>query len=103
MDDQTIINANRILLRFATDTEAKVRYGLRQRQELKEAVRRGETPTGYRVDFINKASRDMFTFLSQKAQEFNAAYPQDRMNTDDFSDILMTAHAILRSKTSGKR
>ena len=103
MDDQTLIAANRIFLRFATDIDAKIRYGQRQRQTLKEALARGETPKGYRVDFINRTARDLFKFLADRALEFNIAYPQDRMNTDDFADILLTAMKLLQSKISGKR
>jgi hypothetical protein len=103
MDDQTLINANRILLRFVTDIEAKVRYGARMRQAMFDAMNRGEEPKGYRIDFINRTANQAIGWLAERAAEFNAKHPQDRISTDDFADILATAHARLRARTSGQR
>lgn len=103
MDEATMKNANRILLRFVTDQEGKVRYGLRQRQAYFEAMERGEEPKGYRVEFVSQTANQIFSWLAERAQEFNRQYPQDRLSTEDFKDILATAHARLVAKTSGRR
>lgn len=99
MDDATAQNATRILIRFVTDLEGKVRYGLRQRQLYHEAVERGEEPRDYRSDFLNKMANDIFGWLAQQGQAFSAQYPQDRLSVEDFKDVLITAHARLNSRT----
>jgi len=98
MDDATAQNATRILIKFVSDVEAKVRYGLRQRQLYHEAVERGEEPKNYRSDFLNKMANDAIGWLAERAREFNATYPQDRLSIEDFKDVLITAHARLAAR-----
>lgn len=101
MDDQTLRNANAILIRFITDIDSKLRYGSKQRQNYLEAIDRGEEPKGYRVEYICKTVEQLIGWLSIKAKEFNDKYPQDRISVEDLMDILATTHAKLKSKTSG--
>ena len=96
--NETAKNANRIILKFVTDKEGKLRYGARIRAMMQEAISRGEEPKGYRVDWILKTVTEMFGWLSVKAAEFNAAHPQDAISSDDFSDVLSTAQMRLRSR-----
>ncbi len=100
MDEATIKNANQILIRFVSDLEAKVRYGLKQRQAYHEAVERGEEPRDYRSDFLNKMANEIFGWLGERGQEFSKLYPQDRLSVEDFKDVLITAHARLVARTS---
>lgn len=96
--NETARNAHRILLRFITDKEAKLRYGARLRAMMQEAIGRGESPTGYRVDWILKTVTEMFAWLAVKAGEFNAAHPQDAISADDLSDVLSTAQMRLKNR-----
>jgi len=98
MDETTMKNANRLLQRFVSDTESKLRYGLRLRQAYFEAVQRGEDPKNYRTEFISNTSTEVFAWLTEKAREFNKKFPQDRMSGHDFLDILATAHHRLQEK-----
>lgn len=103
MDENTLKNANRILVRFISDTDAKVRYGLRQRQAYFEALDRGEEPRNYRVEAISQIANQIFTWLAEQGELFAREFPQDRLSTEDLKDILITAHARLVAKTSGQR
>lgn len=103
MDEATMKNAQRILLKFVSDMDAKVRYGLRQRQAYFEAVERGEAPKTYRSEFISKLADQVFGWLAQRGEEFAQLYPQDRLSTEDLKDVLVTAHQRLVAKTSGRR
>lgn len=95
--NETAKNASRILLKFVTDRDAKLRYGAKLRNMMQETISRGEEPKGYRVDWILKTVNEMFQWLSTKAAEFNAQYPQDAISADDFSDVLATASTRLRN------
>jgi len=64
---------------------------------MQEAIGRGESPKGYRIDWILKTVSDLFALLGEKAAEFNAAHPQDAVSADDLSDVLATAQAKLKS------
>ena len=103
MDEATMKNAQRILLRFVSDMDAKVRYGLARRAEYFEAVARGEDPKTYRSEFISKLADQVFGWLAKKGEEFAALYPQDRLSTEDLKDILITAHQRLVSRTAARR
>lgn len=103
MDEATMKNANRILLKFVADIDGKVKYGLRQRQAYFEALERGEEPNNYRIEFISKTANQAIGWLAERAVEFNRQFPQDRLSAEDFKDILATAHARLVAKTSGQR
>lgn len=103
MDDATLKNANEVLVRFVSDIDAKLRYGLRQRQAYFDAIERGEDPSNYRVNFISQTANEIFGWLAEKGREFAQRFPQDRLSTEDLKDILITAHARLVAKTSGQR
>jgi hypothetical protein len=96
--NDTAKNANRIILKFITDKEAKLRYGAKLRAEMQEMLGRGEEPKGYRVEWILRTVNELFTWLGEKAAEFNAAHPQDAISVDDFSDVLATAQMRIRSR-----
>jgi hypothetical protein len=96
--NETARNANRIILKFVTDKDAKLRYGARLRAMMQEAISRGEEPKGYRVDWILKTVTEMFAWLATKAAEFNAAHPQDAISADDFSDVLSTAQMRIKNR-----
>lgn len=98
--NDTAKNANRIILKFVTDKEAKLRYGARIRAHMQEQLAQGVEPKGYRVDWILKTVTEMFGWLSEKAAEFNAAHPQDAISADDFADVLSTAQMRLRNRQS---
>lgn len=101
MDQKTIQAANEILLRFVTDVDAKLRFGAKMRQQIVDALDKGEDPKGYRWDFLNETSTNLFAWLAERAQEFDAAYPQDKVSAQDMADILALAQMKLKAKISG--
>jgi len=100
MDDASK-NATRILYRFVTDKDSRLQYGSKLRAEMHEAIKRGEEPQGYRIEWIKSCVKDIFQLLGNKAAEFNVLYPQDRISNMDMHDVLVTAVAKLRN--SGKQ
>ncbi len=100
MDETTMRNANRILLRFVDDEDAKVRYGLKLRQAYFEAIERGEVPNDYRSTYISDVANRIFGWLADQAEDFEKRYPQDRLSSEDLKDILLTAHSRLVAKTT---
>lgn len=90
MDDPAV-NASRILLKFVTDRESKLKYGLQRRAEMFALIAKGEEPKGYRPEWLKSAVSAVIKVLLSKAQEFNAKYPQDCISSKDFLDVLATA------------
>lgn len=103
MEESTLKKANEIMIRFVSDTEAKVRYGLRQRQEFHESMEKGTAIRNYRSEYILKLTYEIFGWFAEKAEEFAAQYPQDRITTEDLKDILVTAHGRLMAREKEKK
>lgn len=95
--DDTSQAANRILLRLVSDKEARVKFGLKQRQAMMSAIKRGEEPQGYRPDWIRNTVRAVFQTLAEKAMEFNEIHPQDRISNHDLADVIATCASRLRN------
>jgi hypothetical protein len=94
------VNANNILIQVVTNNEIKLNYGYRLRQEIKTAVDKKERAAGYRAEWLNCAIRDIISCLSVISEQFNKRYPQDRVSSHDFVDILLSS--IARIKATAK-
>jgi hypothetical protein len=89
--------ACKVLYEVVTNDQLKLEYGARQRDRIKEALRDGETITGYRVKFLEEAVSKLFHMLGETSAEFNRKYPHDKFSTQDLSDILATAWSRLKN------
>jgi hypothetical protein len=89
--DESSQSAVAILLKYRTDVQARLEYGRRARQAMHKTISQGTEPTGYRPEWIKSTVRALFGFLASKSAEFNILWPQDRISSDDFADILNTA------------
>lgn len=98
--DETAVKASRILLKFVTDKDAKLRYGLQRRAEMFKRMADGEEPSGYRAEWIKTSVNAVLKTLIEKAQEFNAMYPQDTISTKDFLDVLATTANRVKQQES---
>ncbi len=91
IDDRTLDNAIDVLRRFVGDNEAKLRYGLKQREMIRQAIARGERPNHYRYEWLLLTVKDLFAFLGERCQKFNEDHPADRCSQQDLYDVLNTA------------
>jgi len=89
--DKTLRNSVSVLHRFVGDTEGKLRFGLRVREQLRQALLRGEKPDSYRLDWLVSASDAVFAVLGEMARQFNDDNPQDRISRQDLLDVLLTS------------
>ncbi len=101
IDDRTLDNAIDVLRRFVSDNDAKLRYGLAQRELLRAQIARGERPQHYRYEWLLVTVKDLFEFLGDRCQKFNADHPADRCSQQDLYDVLNTA--LTRVRDNGKR
>lgn len=90
--------ASKLLLFLVTDESNRLRIAEMRRQRLKLALEKGLKPEDPRLDFINKASTEIFGWLGDKAQEYNDLYPHDTFTTGDIHDVLVNAVKKLRKQ-----
>lgn len=74
-------------LASATDEE-RLAYGQVMRQEISDMLKRGQTPAGYRWDWLVASSKQLMELLQMMADDFNKAHPHDMASTLDILDIL---------------
>lgn len=89
--EKTLRNSVAVLRRFVSDKEAKLRFGMRVREQLRLAIQRGEQPQSYRIDWLLKTSDAVFDVMKEHAREFNAEYPHDHISAQDMLDVLLTS------------
>ncbi len=77
--------------------------GVMLRQQMHEAITRGEKPTGYRAEWLRSAALEIIDALGNLAGEFDDTYLDDKCSVSDLTDVLATTMGILKSnaKKSG--
>lgn len=75
---------------FAAD-HLRDRYGQAARAATLKKMEAGETPTGYRIDWLKKVSKDLVKVLANAKIEFDRQFPWDRCQGEDLGDALATA------------
>lgn len=96
IDDATLDNAIDVLRRFVGDNEAKLRYGMKQREAIRQQIAKGERPNHYRYEWLLVTVKDLFAFLGDRMEKFNQDYPADRISAQDLYDVLNTALTRVR-------
>jgi hypothetical protein len=91
IDDRTLDNAIDVLRRLVSDNDSKLRYGIRQREMIRQQIARGERPNHYRYEWLLATVKDLFEFLGDRCQKFNEDFPQDRCSQQDLYDVLNSA------------
>lgn len=74
----------------------RLQRGVRLRQELQDALRKGETPTGYRVGWLRDSGYEIISLLNKIAVKFDKEHTSDKASAQDLMDILSTAMHILK-------
>ena len=80
--------ANQAFIRLHNGLQARLTRGLADRRRIVEALARGETPEGPRVDWIRNTAVAVMTLLGQKAHDYNQANPGDRCSCTDLEDCI---------------
>lgn len=89
--------AKSIFSQVAATAESRVAFGLLDRERIKSSLRRGESPSGYRVEWLKKSAKRVHAQLQDASQEFNEANRHDRVTDEDFIDVLEMALHLFRS------
>jgi hypothetical protein len=90
LTDDQIKAAAKILRDVVTSDQAKLQFGVSKRNEIRDAIRRGDKVTGYRVDWLRKTRDRVIETLQQAAKEFNETHKHDRISVTDLHDVLTT-------------
>lgn len=83
--------ASRIFYNFVTSTEKRLRFGVSQRNKMKEAMKKGENFHGYRADWIVNSANEVLETLTKSAERFNNTHFNDLISVDDMVDVLNAA------------
>lgn len=91
------------LIEIIGNSDEALQNGTKLRNRLAQQIQLGETPTGYRYDFLVNSAYRLIDELGNIARDFNDAHPDDRCSTIDFCDILATATEIIKQNSEKKR
>jgi hypothetical protein len=95
-------HAAEIIYRYVTEKETRLARGLRLREAMRQQLERGETPTGYRADWLRAAVTKVINTLVEEADGFNRVYADDLISAHDLVDVLVTARSRLMKKIKGE-
>lgn len=91
---------SQVFINVHQGVDARLRRGAARRQALAQALARGESPEGPRIDWLRAAGSKVFDVLISEAQRFNAENPDDRISGQDLVDVLINAEALLGYRRS---
>lgn len=97
--EDEIKKVQEILTLVHTQKRSRLMNGALRRRDISEAVERGETPTGYRVNWLSESSRKVLLLLQEISAEFNDKYKDDAVSVNDLIDIVAYVMAALTEKT----
>lgn len=83
--------ASKVFQKLLAESKDRLAKAQQLRSALQAQLEAGQTPTGYRADFLDEASHIIVEQLCVVAQSFNDAHPDDMCTTADLLDILATA------------
>src|SRR4051812_5464562 len=86
----TPAEVSQVLFAITTNEQEALSRGLRDRQRISEALGRGETPMGHRVDWLHKTAQALNATLMEAARQFNTKHPGDQISVHDLVDALAT-------------
>lgn len=89
--NQNLKDTVRFFYKLIASQKSRLEYGSHDRKRIRAQIDANQKPTGYRVDWILKSSNEIIILLGQLAKDFNNMYPEDKISSDDYSDVLSTA------------
>lgn len=86
----------RILAAYVEDTERKIAYGLASRRAALKQIKAGQTPTGYRAEWIRTTAQRVLKVLEDASDEFNVQFSWDKVSVADLGDVLATLNTHIQ-------
>ena len=96
--EEEILKVQEVLRLVHTQKMSKLMNGMLKRRAIKEALERGEKPTGYRVDWLHSSSQKVIETLRIVATEFNNDHKDDTASVHDLVDIVSYVMYTLTKK-----
>jgi hypothetical protein len=91
--------AVKILNKFASSKENRLKFAAAQRAKMKKDLDSGKKVDGYRFDWLNSTSDEVIKTLIAASERFNSTYYHDIVSVQDLIDILNTTIAKLTKNT----
>lgn len=88
-----------VFVKLVTSGIEDMRRGLQLRKDMHESLKRGETPDGYRYQWIKISAQLVINLLHEIAIDFNTKHSGDQVSDFDLLDILATTDAAIQSRT----
>jgi hypothetical protein len=95
---QEIQQMSDIYVSLLNNRDTRLLRGAKLRQEMHEALSRGEKPTGYRPDWVRSAAFKLIQEVQRIGLEFNERRTDDQCSLGDLIDILTTALGHLKKR-----
>lgn len=89
-----------VLTRAAQHEQLRLKRGLMRRQQMAEAIERGEEPVGPRAEWLKVTAHALLDTLQTSASVFNDKHQDDLISAADMGDALGTCINMLQK--SGK-
>jgi hypothetical protein len=87
-----------VIYKARTDKQVKLRFGLRQRQAMMDAIKNNKPDTSdYRYRWIAEVRNEIIRLLGSEADRFNAKYPHDSISVQDFIDVIDSTSILLKA------
>lgn len=81
---------------LVTEKMDRLDRGVMLRQQMFDMIQRGETPTGYRAEWLRAQAMKVVEVLTEMAKAFDDKYPDDKCSVSDLTDILATTQGLFR-------
>lgn len=79
-----------VLVQVATSKRLRLQRGQLRREQIKAALEAGEPVTGPRIDWLRDTGNGVLAVLTEAAQAYNTAHPDDMISSQDLCDVLAT-------------
>jgi hypothetical protein len=97
-DQEKATFATTVFESMLTEKLDRLKHGAILRQTMFDTIQRGETPKGYRADWLRKQAAHLNSALGEIARKFDAEHPDDKCSVQDLLDILATTTDLYRTK-----
>ena len=84
-----------------TSRDLKLSWGAAMRDELRRASKAGEALTGYRIDWLREAKKNVIQALVASSESFNLRYSHDRISAADLHDVISAVLSHLETSAKG--
>lgn len=93
--------ASTVFAALVTGKMDRLKRGQMLRQQMHDAIKRGERPVGARPEWLRRSAVHLINVLGTQAEEFDNTHADDKASVSDLMDILVTAMGLLKSHSKG--